>query len=99
MFSQSVWKRPEASVFDEIRLSRAALPKEQLILVEGTPPAAAIVGHWTFEAEPGFFKEVANRVEPLGRPMLPKTPGVASETGLVDFCHVLLNSNEFLYVD
>jgi len=86
-------------LIDELRLSRAALPKEQLILVEGAPAAASIVGHWTFEAEPGFFKEVGSRVGPLGRPTLPKAPGVASESGLVDFCHVLLNSNEFLYVD
>jgi hypothetical protein len=58
-----------------------------------------VAGHWTFEHDPGFFKEVSGRVQPLGRPKMPKAPGVASETGLVDFCHVLLNSNEFLYVD
>jgi hypothetical protein len=57
------------------------------------------VGHWTFEADPGFFKEAGNRVKPLGRPEQPKAAGVASETGLIDFCHVILNSNEFLYVD
>jgi hypothetical protein len=86
-------------LIDEIRLSRAALPKEQLLLVEGAPPPEKIVGHWTFEADPGFFKEAGNRVKPLGRPEQPKTAGVASETGLIDFCHVILNSNEFLYVD
>ena len=84
---------------DEIRLSRAALPKEQLLLVDGAPRDNSVVGHWTFESEPGFFKEAANRVKPLGRPKLSPTPGVASEAGLVDFCHVILNSNEFLYVD
>ena len=57
------------------------------------------MGHWTFEPDPGFFKEVRGRVKPLGRPVTAKVPAVASETGLVDFCHVLLNSNEFLYVD
>jgi mono/diheme cytochrome c family protein len=86
-------------LIDECRLSRAALPKDQLLLVEGAPPAAAIVGYWTFEAVPGFFKEAGNRVGPLGRPALSRGAGAASETGLVDFCHVLLNSNEFLYVD
>jgi hypothetical protein len=86
-------------LIDEIRLSRAALPKEQLLLVEGAPPPEKIVGHWTFEADPGFFKEAGNRVKPLGRPEQPKAAGVASETGLIDFCHVILNSNEFLYVD
>ncbi|HLY10731.1 MAG TPA: DUF1553 domain-containing protein, partial [Planctomycetota bacterium] len=86
-------------LIDEIRLSRAALPKEQLLLVDGAPKDPSVVGHWTFESDPGFFKEVGNRVKPLGRPELSKTPGVASETGLIDFCHVILNSNEFLYVD
>jgi hypothetical protein len=84
---------------DEIRLSRAALPKEQLLLVDGAPQESAIVGHWTFESDPGFFKEVGSRVKPLGRLAMIQTPGVASESGLVDFCHVILNSNEFLYVD
>jgi hypothetical protein len=86
-------------LIDEIRLSRAALPKEQLLLVEGAPAGDALVGHWTFEAVPGFFSEASNRVGPLGRPKLSKAPGMSSETGLIDFCHILLNSNEFLYVD
>jgi hypothetical protein len=86
-------------LIDEVRLSRAALPREQLLLVEGTPAGDAVAGHWTFEIEPGFFKENGGRLKPLGRPEMPKVPGVASETGLADFCHVLLNSNEFLYVD
>jgi hypothetical protein len=70
-----------------------------LLLTEGAPPTPAVAGHWTFEAEPGFFKEVRGRVKPLRRPALSKAPAVTSQTGLVDFCHVLLNSNEFLYVD
>src|SRR5205085_2064523 len=85
-------------LIDEVRIARAALPKEKLLLVEGPAPES-VVGHWTFESDPGFFKEVHGRVKPLGRPELPKAPGGASETGLIDFCHVLLNSNEFLYVD
>ncbi|MBI3857324.1 MAG: DUF1553 domain-containing protein, partial [Planctomycetes bacterium] len=86
-------------LIDEVRLCRAALTQEQLLLVDGAPSNDVIAGHWTFEHDPGFFKEVNGRVKPLGRPAMPKAPGVASETGLVDFCHVLLNSNEFLYVD
>jgi hypothetical protein len=86
-------------LIDEIRLSRAALPREQLLLVEGASPGSAVAGHWTFEPEPGFFKEVSGRVRPLVRPAMPKGDAAPSETGLVDFCHVLLNSNEFLYVD
>jgi hypothetical protein len=87
-------------LIDEVRISRAALIREQLLLTDGSPPGTVVAGHWTFEAKPGFFKEAQGRVRPLGRPSLPKPAGgVTSETGLVDFCHVLLNSNEFLYVD
>jgi hypothetical protein len=86
-------------LIDEVRLSRAALSKDQLLFVEGARTPEGVAGHWTFEPEPGFFKEAGGRVKPLGRPALPKAAGVASESGLVDFCHVLLNSNEFLYVD
>ncbi len=35
----------------------------------------------------------------LAQPSAPPTSPSASHTALVDFCHVLLNSNEFLYVD
>ncbi len=85
---------------DELRLSREALPREKLLLADGAPPSHVVAGHWTFEAAPGFFKEVQGRVKPLGRPAHSRAAGaVASETGIVDFCHVLLNSNEFLYVD
>jgi hypothetical protein len=86
-------------LIDEVRLSRSALAKEQLLFVDGARTPDTVAGHWTFEAEPGFFKEAGGRVKPLGRPVLPKEPSVASEAGLVDFCHVLLNSNEYLYVD
>jgi Concanavalin A-like lectin/glucanases superfamily len=86
-------------LIDEVRLSRAALSKDQLLFVEGARTPEGVTGHWTFEPEPGFFKEAGGRVKPLGRPLLPKAQSLASETGLVDFCHVLLNSNEFLYVD
>jgi hypothetical protein len=86
-------------LIDEVRLSRASLSKDQLLLVEGAPADGAVAGHWTFEHEPGFFKDRSGHVKPLGRPAMIKASGVASETGLADFCHVLLNSNEFLYVD
>jgi len=53
-------------LIDEVRLSRAALPKEQLLLVEGAPAPEQVAGYWTFESEPGFFKEAGNRVKAAG---------------------------------
>jgi hypothetical protein len=46
---------------------------------------------------PGFFAEASGAQAVLTRPAV-KRAGV-SEAGLVDFCHVLLNSNRFLYVE
>jgi hypothetical protein len=86
-------------LIDEVRVSRVALPKGLLLLVDGKPATGDIVGHWTFESDPGFFRECAGRLPALGRSARAKSVGFNSETGLVDFCHVLLNSNEFLYVD
>ena len=42
-----------------------------------------------------FVERQASRVAPAGKPSNIQ----ASHEALVDFCHVLLNSNEFLYVD
>jgi hypothetical protein len=86
-------------LIDEVRLSRVALPKDQLLIHEGEPPPGALAGHWRFEADPGFFKDSAGVQPPLVRPARPKADPAATEAGLVDFCHVLLNSNGFLYVD
>ncbi len=83
---------------DEVRLSRAALPKEQLLIHEGET-AGQVAGYWKFESDPGFFRDSAGLQPPLTRPARLKAGPAASESGLVDFCHVLLNSNGFLYVD
>jgi hypothetical protein len=86
-------------LIDEIRLSRVPLAKEQLLLVEGQPPADRLTGYWTFENDPGFFSDASGHLGPLVRPLALEGGKAGSESGLVDFCHVLLNSNEFLYAD
>jgi hypothetical protein len=86
-------------LIDEVRLSRTALPKEQLLIHDGEVAAGQVAGHWKFETDPGFLSDSAGLQPPLGRPARAKAEPAASEAGLVDFCHVLLNSNGFLYVD
>ena len=60
---------------------------------------ASTRGYWRFESTPGVFKDSS----PSSRDVQPRTitpPSIdAKQQALVDFCHVLLNSNEFLYVD
>jgi hypothetical protein len=82
-------------LIDELRISKSALPREQLLI--GDAPATTVSGYWKFEADTGFFADSAGLNPPLGRPAAAKS--AVSESGLVDFCHVILNSNEFLHVD
>ena len=82
-------------LIDDVRLSSRALAKGELLIDEHQ--AKDVAGHWTFEAVPGFFAESESRQSVMTRPAL-KAPQ-ASEAGLVDFCHVILNSNRFLYVE
>jgi mono/diheme cytochrome c family protein len=85
-------------VIDDVRLSIVALEKDQLLFTkEGLTQHTC--GYWRFEPEPGVFKDST----PAARDIQARTvaaPKVdAKQSALVDFCHVLLNSNEFLYVD
>lgn len=87
---------------DDVRLTKTALPQEQL---GGKAPTEQTVAHWNFNvaATPG------NDASPAGRHLsaavattttaTPKSSSGVSAAALADLCHVLLNSNEFLYVD
>jgi hypothetical protein len=48
--------------------------------------------------EPEEVDQAAAFLEHTGASALPGT-GIGQHAGLVDFCHVLLNCNEFLYID
>ncbi len=55
-----------------------------------------LTGHWTFDDKDNPFADRSGRSRDLSSTVSLATP---QRTRLVDFCHVLLNSNEFLYVD
>ena len=84
---------------DDVRLSRVALPAEQLLQNSGQTTNDSTVGFWRFETDDSMYKDSsasANDIQPAatnGKALDPRT------SALVDFCHVLLNSNEFLYLD
>jgi len=103
-------------LIDEVRVSKVALKKEELLFNEGKDKAGAVVGHWTFEDQPGIFRDVAGvqkelvkskgsatasggGKKPAKSESKPAGPVIRADRTLVDFCHVLLNSNGFLYVD
>ncbi len=90
---------PWDGLVDDVRLSRAALPVEQLLL-SSDAMAPACVGWWHFEPTPGTYQDFS----PAGNNIVPPTPPPGETLdvrtqALADFCHVLLNSNEFLYTD
>ena len=85
-------------LIDDVRLSDTALPADQLLLNTAVI-GEHTVGYWKFENDPGALKDSA----PSGGDIVPRvidTPRTDPRTAaLIDFCHVLLNSNEFLYLD
>ncbi len=86
-------------LLDDVRLSAIAVPPEQL-LINSTAPLDDVVGMWRFENEPGFYADESGRQNAL-RPTAPPSSQAADphSAARVDFCHVLLNTNEFLYVE
>jgi len=86
-------------LIDEIRISKKALIKDDLLYSEGHPAREAICAHWVFEDQPGLFKDSANVQADLIKPSAPAIAKTKVDSTLVDFCHVLLNSNGFLYLD
>jgi hypothetical protein len=83
-------------LLDNVRLTARVLPKSEL-LVSKEGKLAGIVGFWTFDAKNGIGHDVSGH----GRQLVFDAKKVTDPktAALVDFCHVLLNSNEFLYVE
>jgi len=88
---------PWAGLIDDVRLTAAALGREQFL----PEPVPGVVGHWTFEERPGFFADASGQERALERPGVRRPPvaDVPRYEALVDLCHVLLSSSDFLYVE
>ena len=83
---------------DDVRLVGRAIGVDEILhTVEREIPD--IVGYWQFEVDPGVRRNSASakhEITPTAEAIIDDT---AAEAALVDFCHTLLNSNEFLYVN
>ena len=82
---------------DDLRLSSVALKAEQL-LVNRERAGEGTVGYWRFE-EPDFFKDSSPNGHNIRSDIAPTSGADAKTAALIDFCHLLFNANEFLYVD
>jgi len=84
-------------LIDDIRLSSSVLSPEQL-LINSDAPGTTTVAFWRFEPVPGVLEDSSTnalRLTLQRKEALDVTP---EQTALADLCHVILNSNEFLYV-
>ena len=87
---------------DEVRFSRESLSREQLLA--STEPKKVepetIVGYWQFNRAEAPLADSSSQARQLTYDALISTPSLSvNEAAWLDFCHVILNSNEFLYVD
>ncbi|MEQ1860732.1 MAG: DUF1549 domain-containing protein [Chthoniobacteraceae bacterium] len=84
-------------LIDDVRLTDGALRAEQL-LFNNASLGERTVGYWKFEGDAPYADATGH-----GNDIAAPKPAAEREDprllALVNFCHVLLNSNEFLYVD
>jgi hypothetical protein len=85
-------------LIDDVRLSSAPLTAEQLLLTSAAS-SESTVGYWKFEPDPGVYKDSSVRHADIA-PRIIEAPKIdPRDAAFADFCQVLLNSNEFLYLD
>ena len=64
------------------------------------PDGDRSAGYWQFEAKPDVFRDATgNGLDIRPSATFTKSKVDPRKAALQDFCHVLLNSNEFLYVE
>ncbi len=87
-------------LLDNIRLSRVALNEEELLIHASGKQVAAAVGFWQFNTQNGLLKNSVADSLHIQPPSKTSTgANDARHQALADLCHVMLNSNEFLYLD
>ncbi|MEQ2006595.1 MAG: hypothetical protein ABMA26_07345, partial [Limisphaerales bacterium] len=76
------------------------LKQEELLLGAEAALTDATVGLWQFESRPSAFKDATKHANDIQlKPTGAKATATARAAAMADLCHVLLNANEFVYVD
>ncbi|MDX2037448.1 MAG: DUF1549 domain-containing protein [Isosphaeraceae bacterium] len=88
---------PFHGLIDDVRFSAEALPPNRLAhRSESVGPR--LMGHWRFDLDSGVYADSSGHGLEI-RPVEPVKSRIdPANEALADFCHVLLNSSEFLYV-
>ncbi|WP_404307305.1 PSD1 and planctomycete cytochrome C domain-containing protein [Neorhodopirellula lusitana] len=85
-------------LIDDVRLVNRAIKVDEILhTVEREIPDT--IGFWKFEIDPGVMRNSASEnldIMAHGDSIVQLSP---RQTAFLDFCHALLNSNEFLYVN
>jgi hypothetical protein len=85
-------------LIDDVRLSDEALPADRLLYASDSP-GRGVVGLWKFEPQPDVFADASGHGLAIAPANAAEEHIEPSRRAWIDFCHVLLNSNEFLYVE
>ena len=85
-------------LIDDVRLSDVPLGADDLLL---SNPSVRMhtMGYWKFEAKADPLVDSSNHGHPVTAAKVRRPRPDPQAVALADFCHVLLNSNEFLYVE
>ncbi len=95
-------------ILDDVRLYAEGLSPMQLVGGR-SPKLESLIGDWRFEGD-ALGKDASGKRNDLtvqgvaeamvtAKEVKPATATDATFAAFIDYCHVLLNSNEFLYVD
>ncbi len=79
---------------DQIQLQNVTLTKAQILDSSFNSPRESIVGNWNFDSNEVPIRDAQN-----GRTLVVQGTSNDPPAALVDICHILLNSNEFMYID
>lgn len=79
---------------DQVSLLSTVLSQEQILSGDFTPEPKSVVGRWDFDDS-----ELPIRDTVHGRTLVAQGHAQTTSSALVDICHILLNSNEFIYID
>ncbi len=86
-------------MIDDVRLSNAALPAAGMLYTMESVGNTTL-GYWRFETKPDVFADASGHGHSLARPSARPVEALSPEqAALGDFCHALLNSSEFLYLE
>jgi hypothetical protein len=91
-------KNPFHGLIDEVRISSGTLSQEQF-LVNNSAQQSQTVAHWQLKTEKDYFRDHSGRENHLRVNVQDSKRLNARRVALEDLCHVMLNSNEFFYID